>query len=100
MRGAARFVAGAWQREAVVLNDAGLRMLFDGLRSRKGADGAPDAGETGDGPSACPGDSIARTGLVSAAATRPGTWSKPNNPSRAERRRDLLSVGRFGSEMS
>ena len=59
-----------------------------GLRSLK-AHGAHTPATRADGPSAGPGDSSHERG-ASAVATNPGTGSKPQNPSCAERRRILL----------
>ena len=59
-----------------------------GLRFLK-ADGAHTPATRADGPSAGPGDSSHERG-ASAVATNPGAGSKPQNPSRAERRRILL----------
>jgi hypothetical protein len=74
VKGRAASVFVAWQRDAVVRHDAGLRRLR-GLRFLK-ADGAHTPVTRADGPSVCPGDSSHERG-ASAEATNPGACSKP-----------------------
>ena len=68
VKGRAASVFVAWQRDAVVRHDAGLRTPR-GLRFLK-ADGAHTPATRADGPSACPGDSSHERG-ASAVSDKP-----------------------------
>ena len=76
------------ERDAVVRHDAGS--LTPRVRPR-GSEGT-DAGNTGERSKWMSGRQLARTGRSRRKRRRPGAFSKPINPSRAERRRGSAFV--------